>query len=415
MVAVASSGREFAFWRTVQNTDSIGLGRFGDSTVVVLTEGTTPRLMDDRHLVYRSGDGVLSVMPIDLATLRATGPRRPLVEGIGESGGRQALFAVARDGSLVYATGASAGLAQLVWVDRSGTETHVGPAEPAIYASVALSQDDRRVAVTKGALFVGASDVWVIDLAQGSSIPITSDGQGARPTWIPDGKTLVFPYGPTASAGRETAVRRPADGSTSMDTLLVQPQRRPVGEVVISPDGVHMAYRLTRAFEQTPTRDILYRRVDGADSARPFAAERFQERGPRFSPDGNWLVYVSDRTGRDEIYAERFPDGGQRVSISTEGGREPVWSRDGSEIFYRTLDGLMMSARLTRSTGAMDVARRDRLFDARGYLSNQFLTMYDVARDGRFLMIKLAQQAARTDLVLVRNWRAEVDSLRRDD
>jgi hypothetical protein len=162
-----------------------------------------------------------------------------------------------------------------------------------------------------------------------------------------------------------------------------------------------------RARSAGGTRDIFVRRAD-SDSIVPFAAEpRVQERGPRFSPEGKWLLYVSNRSGRDEVYAESFPQGDNRVQLSLDGGREGTWSRDGSRVFYRSLDGWMTAGRLTLGA-TLTVAGRDRLFDATPYLANQFLAMYDVAPDGRFLMFKLDPQPARTDVVIIRNWVQQV-------
>jgi hypothetical protein len=150
-------------------------------------------------------------------------------------------------------------------------------------------------------------------------------------------------------------------------------------------------------------RDI-YVLESGASKAVPFAADSgVQERGPRFSPDGKWLAFVSDRSRHDEVYVDAFPKGGARVQVSLEGGREATWSRDGSKIFYRALDGWMMAATLTRGA-TVTVVKRERLFDASPYLANQFLNMYDVAPDGRFLMIRLDSEAPRTDVVIIRNW-----------
>ena len=158
--------------------------------------------------------------------------------------------------------------------------------------------------------------------------------------------------------------------------------------------------RLSRAAAR---RDIVIRAA--SDTAIvPYAADSVaQERSPRFSPDGKWLAYASDRTGQDEIYVDGFPTGGVRTQVSADGGREPVWSRDGSRVFYRAPDGWMMAAHVTRGT-TVQVTRQERLFDASPYLTNQFLTCYDVATDGRFLMIKLDPQPERTDVVIIRNW-----------
>ena len=119
-----------------------------------------------------------------------------------------------------------------------------------------------------------------------------------------------------------------------------------------------------------------------------------------------WIVFASDRSARDEVYADAFPDGSARVAISSGGGREPLWSRDGSTVFYRDLDGWMVAASVSRRA-SIEVTKRERLFDASAYVSNQFLAMYDVAPDGRFLMLKRDSQA-RTDIVILRNWVQQV-------
>ena len=119
------------------------------------------------------------------------------------------------------------------------------------------------------------------------------------------------------------------------------------------------------------------------------------------------MLYVSDRSGRDEIYAESFPGGGNRVQLSIDGGREAAWSLDGNRVFYRALDGWMMAAHVSRGA-TLQVTKRERLFDASPYHANQFLRMYDVARDGRFLMLKYESQGGRTDVVIIRNWVQQV-------
>jgi hypothetical protein len=175
--------------------------------------------------------------------------------------------------------------------------------------------------------------------------------------------------------------------------------------MALSPDRRHMALRVRAG--QPFNRDIAVWQV-ATDSLRAFAAdEKFQERGPRFSPDGRWLLYLSNRSGRDEVYAESFPAGGNRIQLSLDGGREAIWSRDGSQVFYRAPDGWMMAAHLAREP-ALAVTARNRLFDASPYLANPHLVMYDVAPDGRFLMIRREPEPARTDVVIIRNWVQEV-------
>lgn len=199
---------------------------------------------------------------------------------------------------------------------------------------------------------------------------------------------------------------RNVDASAGEDSVP-GPWPRILDELVWSPDEQFMAMR-TREGSPLGARNIVVRRV-GSDSIRPFAAEPAQERGPHFSPDGKWLLYISDRSGRDEVYAESFPGGGNRAQLTNDGGREAMWSRDGSRVFYRGLDGWMMAAHVSRAP-TLKATRHERLFDANAYHDNQFLRMYDVARDGRFLMMKYVAQGSRTDVVIIRNWVQQIKS-----
>jgi hypothetical protein len=199
------------------------------------------------------------------------------------------------------------------------------------------------------------------------------------------------------------SIRR-VDASAREDSLP-GPWPPLIDELVWSPDEQYVVLR-TRRGEGQGGRNIMVRKLD-QDALIPFAAEPAQERGPSFSPDGKWLLYVSDRSGRDEVYAESFPGGGNRAQLTTDGGREAMWSRDGTRVFYRALDGWMMAAHVTRAP-TPQVTRRERLFDANQYHDNTFLRMYDVARDGRFLMLKYESRGLRTDVVVIRNWVQQV-------
>jgi Tol biopolymer transport system component len=271
---------------------------------------------------------------------------------------------------------------------------------------VAISPDGRRAVVSRGRL-TEAADIWIVDLVDGSAVPVTDDGRNFRPAWTPNGDAVVFTSTRSdvrVSPGGLLVRRRRADGSGPIDTLLRM--QLPIGEVRISPDNRSILYRSTR---RGSGRDIFYRTFDSISREIPFVVGQYQERSVDFSPDGKWVTYVSERSGRDEVYVEQFPQGGSRASISIDGGREPVWSVDGPEIFFRALDGFMMSARVSTRPN-FTVTRREKLFSATDYLSNQFLTIYDEDRSGRFLMIKLENRTARTDAILVQNWSSEAKS-----
>jgi serine/threonine-protein kinase len=383
--------------------DSIVLHTVGRGRPHVVGAGVSPKFLANDLLAFRAPDGTLQVGRLNPDRTGFSEAPVPMVSNVSRAGDGNAVYAVGDDGTLVYATGASAAQSRMVWV-AGGQEQAIPNSDSRVYGGLALSPDGRRAAVTIGALTT-SGDVWIADLGLGSFTPLTSNGRSARPSWRPDGRAVSFIQPLPAGGGARRrdgplVSLRAVDASAPADSLA-GPWPDPVDELVWSPDGRFLALR-TRQGGANIGRDIAVRAVDG-DSLRWFAADDSQERGPRFSPDGKWLLYVSDRSGRDEVYAESFPAGGSRVQVSADGGREAVWSRDGAQVFYRGPDGWMMAARVNRGA-PLAVASRVRLFDASGYLSNQFLTMYDVAPDGRFLMAKLDQQAARTDVVIVRNW-----------
>ncbi len=236
---------------------------------------------------------------------------------------------------------------------------------------------------------------------------MNSDGYNTRPAWSPDGRRLAFIRTNGVAVGGLAVYEQAVDRDVPADSLPGGAFKKLfIGEFQWSPDGKAAAIRVT---VPAPANRDIYVRLPGAKEWTPFATDpRAQERGPRFSPDGKWLLYVSDRSGREEAYVEAFPAGASRVQISADGGREAIWSRDGSKIFFRSpVDGWMNSATLTRGP-SLTVAKRERLFDASAYHSNQFLTKYDVATDGSLQMLKRDAETARTDLVVIRGWVQQV-------
>jgi serine/threonine-protein kinase len=279
-------------------------------------------------------------------------------------------------------------------------------AEWQVYGGVALSPDGSRLALGIGNLSRGG-EIWVKDLRSGTMSPLVTNVISGRPAWLRDGVSVAYiaqvRAGSVDSMGGYRVELRRVDSGAPSRSMGAPLASTIFPELATSPDDRSIALRLAaRGFG----RNIYHREMAG-DTVSPFATESAQERNPRFSPDGRWLLYASDRTGRDEIYVEAFPDGGRRVQVSLDGGREPTWSRDGSQIFYRALDGWMTAVRVGPGSGIVPTSRQ-RLFDASGFLANQFLTMYDVAPDGRFLMLQLDPRPERTELVIIRNWVQQV-------
>ncbi|MDQ8165362.1 MAG: protein kinase, partial [Gemmatimonadota bacterium] len=397
-VDVSPDGRFAAVVQGGSQVDSVFIASF-DGGRAVVANGRSARFIDDYTLAYRARDGALMVGRLDDARQQFSAPPIAVVPGVAMSGGDLAMFDIARDGTLIYIAGGEASATRLTWVRSDGVEMAVPGAESRVHGGVALAPDGRRAVTTVGSL-ASDGDLWMEDLAIGARSPITSDGRSARAAWNSDGKSISFLRG-TIFASREGPRSRPFQKSLNSDAPDDSvpgpwPQRGTINEFVSSPDGRTQAVRVNVA--NGTDRDI-YLRLPAPNGLTPFAADSaVQERGPRFSLDGKWILYVSDRSNRAEVYVAPVTGRGERVQVSIDGGREAVWSRDGTKIFYRAPDGWMMAATLARGA-AVQVTQRKRLFDASPYLSNEFLTMYDVGPDGRFLMLKLDAQAPRTDVV----------------
>jgi len=372
-----------------------------------LIQGATqPRYAPSGHLVYWQG-GSLMAVPFDRQQLAATGAAVPVVEGVLQSTFSEAAqYSVSATGSLVYVPGSvQSEQSKLVWVSRNGVEQRL--AAPAhLYVFPRLSSDGRRVAVEVGE----ESQVWLYDLSRETLTRFTFEGNtNANPTWTPDGKRIAFN---SNREGTGNIFWQLADGSGGLERLATSESTRV--PMSWSPDGQLLAF-----IEANPTTgfDIWVLRMGDASAgsgqvrkAQPFLRTPFNESAPRFSPDGRWLAYVSDESGRYEVYVQPFPGPGGKWQISTEGGTEPVWNPNGRELLYRSGEKMMAVDIATRPS--LTVAKPRILFEG-PYLATPLTSPnYDVSPDGqRFLMLKPDEQtssSAATQIVVVQNWFEEL-------
>jgi Tol biopolymer transport system component/predicted Ser/Thr protein kinase len=359
---------------------------------------TQPRYALSGHLVYAQGGSLMAVR-FDPQRLAVTGTAVPVVEGVLQSPvNGAAQYSFSATGSLVYIPGsAQAGQLKLVWVSRNGTEQPL--ATPAhAYQFPRLSPDGRRVAV---GVTEQENQVWLYDLSRDTSTRLTFEGNvNNAPVWTPDGKRIAFS---SNKEGERNLFWQLADGSGGLERLTTSEHVHTPSSW--SPDGQLLAF-----VEITPTtgRDIWVLRLSD-HKAQPFLRTPFDEGAPRFSPDGRWLAYVSNESGRYEIYVQPYPGPGGKWQISTEGGAEPVWNPNGRELFYRSGDEMMAVDIATQPGFAAGKPRA--LFEGR-YLPTPFtFPSYDVSPDGqRFLMVKPTEQAqaAPTQINVVLNWFEEL-------
>ena len=377
--------------------------------------GLSPHYVSTGHLVYVDQEGSLLAVPFDAAQLEVKGNPVPLVEAIAVKAVGSANFSVSDAGRLVYQSGSVAGVPRsLVWVNREGHEEPVSlDLRPGQYVYPRLSPDGTTMAFALAENVDDSStdaDIWVLDLARGLRSRITFGGNNRIfPSWTPDGTRVSFADGNAAQNALRTAR---VDAGGQMELLLERDGLQ--FPTSWAPDGRALAF-----YELHPEtlRDIWIFDPQGDPASVPFLVTPFQERAGAFSPDGRWLTYVSNKSGRDEVYVRPYPaTGPQEYAISFDGGREPVWSRDGRELFFRNADQMMAVEVDTTVSFQASVPRllfagdydRDNSAGGIGGASN-----YDVSLDGqRFVMVKAEQQSgeagASPQFHVVLNWFEEL-------
>jgi eukaryotic-like serine/threonine-protein kinase len=379
----------------------------------------TARYLTTGHVAYVRQDGAMFIVPFDLGRLSLAGQPVPVLDSVAVVGPIFAQFAVSNAGTLIVRQGSSLSSAvghHMVWVDRSGRETVVDSGwtfrhmERGANAGWSLSPDGTRLAI--GLNTEAGDNIWVKHLPTGPLQRISFDSAADyRPRWSPDGRAVI--YGSFRDTPSNGLYRRNADG-TGRDELMVDlPQ--PIFEGVWSRDGQWILVRTGGTLGLTGGRDIWAIRP-GVDSApRPVViTPDFDEAAIALSPDGRWLAYESNETGRTEVFLRPFPDveaGKWQISIS--GGVAPLWAPGGRELFYVNTNREMVAVSIASGPAPAPGERRT-LFRLRGelYLSpSENYTPYDISPDGnRFLMARRAQTgaAAPMPLIVTEHWFEEL-------
>jgi Tol biopolymer transport system component len=363
------------------------------------------------YLIFVRYDGTLFAAPFDQDKLVLAGPPVPLLAGMSVQPGPD--LALSQSGRLVYSTSGSATGVEVVWVDREGGTTTIEPGwtlTPSGESGPVLSPDGSRLAIS-----VRGPDgvhLWIKEIG-GPFQRLTFEGAGstsfwgnARPTWTRNGQAVTFVS--DRGENRDLYVKR-ADGSAGAEVLL--DDVRTVDEGSYSPDGGWLVYRLG---DTDGDRD-LYAIRPGVDSvATPLvAATGFDETAAALSPDGQWLAYVSNESGRSEVYVRSFPNVAEtKRQISIEGGAEPVWAHSGRELFYKNAARELVAATV-RTDPSFAVVEREPLFTLPlGASYYAFHSQYDISQDDeRFIMFRTpgaAEAANVSELVVVENFFEEL-------
>jgi serine/threonine protein kinase len=389
-------GRHFLYLsRTSQPVD--------DSVAYVASLDSPERVRlfsSDSHVAYASPGhlifmrrNTLFAQPFDARGLRVTGEPVPIAELVERTPGTQrGAFSVSQTGVLAYRPIAET---QLVWFDRGGRRLEqIGP--PGHYRDPALSPDERQVAVARFDPDAGTSDIWLIELARGITSRFTFDAESEEsPLWSPDGRRILF-------RARQRFFSKASNGTESGAPLT-----EPVGNAAPHAwrhDGV--VYSAGGAGNGV---DLWLLPVTGDRKVVPLVQSRFTEWHGIPSPDGRWMAYVSNESGRNEVYMRPFPSGEGKWQVSIGGGIEPTWRGDGAEIFYIAENRKLMAVPI-KTSATVEAGTPVPLFDTAmssnpnpGYTRNQ----YAVTVDGqRFLVNQQADGAFPAPIMVVVNWPA---------
>lgn len=340
------------------------------------------------HVIYVNDAGAIVAVPFDLGSHRITG--EPLQTG--ESAMMDvydAKAAISGNSDLTFVVGG--GPVRPLLIDHNSSKLLM-TAERAI-GDARYSPDGSRIAFS--IRDAGRTDIWVYTLSSGSLDRLTSTGSiNDRVAWSPDGRRVLF------RTDREISTSlwwQSIDGSSPAERITPRSLKLPVLEGVVTPDGKTVVFRV-----DTPNhlRDILSIPLSGDTTVTPVLATDADELSPRISPDGKWMAYVSAESGTDQVYVRPFPGAGGRTFVSQNGGREPLWSHDGREIFYSS-HGAYIAATMTLSTTPA-VTQRDTIATGT-YASWRFHPLYDIAPDGKHLLV-LEPSQKDVPATVILNW-----------
>ncbi len=393
----------FTVTRTANNTSDIGRTYY--IAVADIPSGRHRILVNDAkfaryagagQLVYVTTGRTLMVVPFDQESMKITGQPTALVEGMRLGSFGSADLAISSTGTLVYGTAEGEGKPEFAWVTRGGKSQSLDSTWLGFFHNPAISPDGSRLAAVQ--TLDGGSSIWIKQLDRGAPVRLTLEIDGSDPTWTPDGRSVTFA---SFADGVPVLFTQRADGSAK--AALQLSEKRGAAGPRWSRDGKWLVFT---TFMRTPgSGDILGIRPGTDTLPVSLVATRFTETSPDLSPDGRWLAYTSDESGREEVYVVPFTDtGAAKWLVSTRGGTEPVWSHSGKELFYRDGDANLVAVAV-RSVPTFSTGDAVTLFPAAGFRAGRRGAEYAVAPDDRrFLMIRRAAASTAEQLVVVENW-----------
>jgi Tol biopolymer transport system component len=392
-------GRHFIF----HAPGGVYVGELGSQTRKLVLPGDFQAVFaPPDYLISTHGEGLVLAQHFDLQRLELTGEPFPVAEGVWSSRLASHVTVSATAGVLAY-NNLSLANSELAWFDRSGQQVGtVGERGPYGGQSPRISPDGAHVALARVAVGVevpsGGGGIWVTRLADGTGSRLTIEPTAARPLWSTDGSQVLFQW---ADSNPSKLSIQDARGSGASRLVCAMD----CGALLDwSPDG----QRIVVGKGNNP-QDIWILPVAGGDAV-PFARSPFNKTQAQISPDGRWIAYTSLDTGKDEVYIDTFPVGGNRRQVSDGGGMQPRWRRDGSELFYLGMDQMLMAMPVTVKNGSLDTGRATPLFRTRlltiGSQIAGIAALYDVAPDGQRFLLNGPPADLGPQITVVLNWAA---------
>jgi len=384
----------FTIWYGTLESSQIALASLKDGVVRELgVRGIRPLALLDGRLVYLKADGTVMAVALDAEKGRVTGNAVPVhnpVPLIAANNGNSGIFISPR-GALVHSRGNL--LSQLSWLSADGGRRIVLP-DIRVYEQPVLSPDERRLAVIVNEDL--RTDVWIYDFGTTTFSRLTTTGTVSSVQWAPNGTHVI--YASSGDSARTAFWRQLAAGGSAPEKLIELGELAPT--VSIAPDSRSLVYQVYH----NNTWDVFSAALDASPAtSRPYVATSANEYQPRFSRDGKWVAYVSDESGRGELYVRSFPEPTSRVPVSAEGAQEHVWSKDGRKLYYRSGNSVMSAS--VEFSPNFRVLRRDTVTTSQFPQSPGFSASYDVAADGRILT--LLSNRDDFQLVVSPNWITE--------
>jgi eukaryotic-like serine/threonine-protein kinase len=347
----------------------------------------------------------LMAQAFDADSLRINGDPFPVAEQVDRLGlgTRYAMFSVSDTGVLVYWSGTTANT-QLIWFDRQGKQlSTVGPV--GTYATPWLSPDEKRITFGGTEPEGGGSDIWLMDLARGTPTRFTFDSAiEVAPLWSPDGSRIVYS---SDRDGLMNLYQRAANGAGDAEPLL----KTDANNKFCTDWSADGRFILFQEQNQRTNFDLWVLPLSGDQKPFPYVQGDFAEQQGRFSPDGKWVAYASNESGAWQVYVQSFPAPGGKWQISTNGGAQPQWRRDGSQLFYISSDRKLMAVDVKGNGSTFEADDPKELFGLRVQTvglpgpRNYFVADAD---GQRFLVASVPEERITTPITVVLNWTADL-------